>query len=293
MSGVPTVRIAVAAVLLAWSSACSAGADGTSSGSSGSVTNSQTPTGPSTGTSSDTTPPAYDAGPWQPLPGLGRCGPQPPRLAHQRFAQTAVRGPGLVLPAVTAGHGRTVAVLVHQTNGNGFCGWLTFAQRVAQVPGQTALAFDLCGYGQSDCASGSTTIGRQVAQVRAAVDHAQRRLHARRIVLVGASMGGSLVVLAGARDPRVDAVVDLSGPDEWGGAAVHVHGAELRVPLLVAMSRGEHAEEVTAARSLADAAPPGSAFLVPDTGHGYELLETADGRPTALADEVLARIAGR
>lgn len=290
MVQVPLARLVVVTTVLALSAACASSPEG--GGAASARPSGRSAAGTST-TPSHAAGPAYDPGPWQALEGLGRCGPQPPRLAHQRFTPTVVRGPGLVLPAVTAGRGRTVAVLLHQTDGNGFCGWLTFAQRVAQVPGQTALALDLCGYGESDCAAGSTTVGRQVAQVRAAIDYAQQRLHARRVVLVGASMGGSLAVLAAARDHRVDAVVDLSGPDEWGGVSVHRHGAELRAPLLVAMSDRERPEEVTAARSLAHAAPPGSAFARADSGHGYELLEAADGRPTALADQVLARIAGR
>jgi dienelactone hydrolase len=297
MVQVPVLRLAVAAVVLALPTACSSGSGGATAEGARSQEPSTSATGP-TAASPSATPgesatPAYDPGPWRPLRGLGRCGPQPPRLAHERFTTAVVRGPGLVLPAVTAGRGRTVAVLLHQTNGNGFCGWLSFAQRVAQVPGQTALAIDLCGYGQSDCAEGSTTIGRQVAQVRAAIGYARDRLGARRIVLVGASMGGSLAVLAAARDRRVDAVVDLSGPEEWGGAAVHRHGAELRAPLLVAMSDRERPVEIESARALADAAPPGSVFLGADSGHGYELLEAADGRPTPVSDQVLARIAGR
>jgi dienelactone hydrolase len=294
MVQVPVLRLAVAVVVLALAAACSSGSGGSAAGGPRSPGSSTSPTATgSSATPGDTATPAYDPGPWRPLRGLGRCGPQPPRLAHQRFAAAVVRGPGLVLPAVTAGRGRTVAVLLHQTNGNGFCGWLSFAQRVAQVPGQTALAVDLCGYGESDCAEGSTTIGRQVAQVRAAIGYARDRLGARRVVLVGASMGGSLAVLAAARDRRVDAVVDLSGPEEWGGAAVHRHGAELRAPLLVAMSDRERPVEIQSARALVDAAPPGSAFVGAESGHGYELLEAADGRPTPISDQVLARIAGR
>ncbi|MBW8752403.1 MAG: alpha/beta fold hydrolase, partial [Propionibacteriales bacterium] len=114
---------------------------------------------------------------------------------------------------MTIGAGRTVVVLVHQTDGGGFCGWLSFAARIAAVPGQVAVAVDLCGYGQAVCPQGSTAVGRQVEQVRLAIDEAVRRFHPRRVVLVGASMGGSLAVLTAARDHRLDAVVDLSGPD--------------------------------------------------------------------------------
>lgn len=229
--------------------------------------------------------------PWASLPDLGRCGPQPPELAHQRFRQMTLRAPGRQLPAVVTGDGPTVVVLVHQTDGGGFCGWLPFAARIAAVPGQTALAFDLCGYGDADCRAGSTATPRQVAQVRLAIDVAERDLHARRIVLVGASMGGSLTVLSAARDDRVDAAVDLSGPDEWQDVRVSRHAADVPVPLLVAMADDEGPEAVAAARATADAAAPGSAFVSASAGHGYELLEDVDGHPTPIAERVLAWIA--
>jgi dienelactone hydrolase len=198
-----------------------------------------------------------------------------------------------VLPAVTIGRGRTVVVLLHQTDGNGFCGWLSFAAQIAAVPGQAALAFDLCGYGEARCPAGNTDLDHQLAQVSAAIDEAVRRFHPRRLVLVGASMGGSLAVLTAARDHRPDAVVDLSGPDEWRGAVVHERAAGVRAPLLVAMSDGDGADEVAAAEATAEAAGPDSQFVGAEAGHGYVLLEDADGRPTPLSEQVLAWIAGR
>jgi len=234
-----------------------------------------------------------DPGAWAPVAGpLGRCGPQPPRLAHQRYRTFTLRGAGRILPAVAAGHGRTVVVLVHQTSGSGLCGWLDFAGRIADVPGQTAIAFDLCGYATADCPSGNTTLARQVEQVQLGIDAAVHRFHARRVVLVGASMGGSLTVHTAARDRRVDAAVDLSGPDAWDGARVHRRAADVRVPLLVVMADDEGPQEVAAARATAQAAGPGSTFLPAAHGHGYELLQDAAGDPTPVAERVLAWIAG-
>ena len=195
------------------------------------------------------------------------------------------------MPAVTTGRGRTVAVLIHQTDGGGLCGWLDFAARIAEVPGQRALAFDLCGFGDAQCPGGNFAAQRQVDQVRMAIDEAVRS-GARRVVLVGASMGGSLAVLTAAADPRVDAVVDLSGPDAWRGASVHRRAAEVTVPMLVAMADDEAPQEVAAARAAARVAVDGS-FVDVTAGHGYDLLADADGRPTAMADRVLTAVAGR
>jgi dienelactone hydrolase len=244
-------------------------------------------TDPTTAATPADTPGAAE--PWVALGGeLGRCGPQPPRLAAQQFRTLTLRAPGRVLPAVTTGSGGTVVVLVHQTDGGGFCGWLDFAARIAEA-GHTALAFDLCGYGHSNCAEGSTTIAKQVEQVRTAIDAAARRLHARRIVVVGASMGGSVTVHTAARDRRLDAAVDLSGPDGWNDAQVHRSADGVQVPLLVVMADDERAEELTHARETAGAAAHGE-FVEAPSGHGYELLAGADGNPTPIAERVLALI---
>lgn len=249
---------------------------------------------PSTSTPHRPSTPAGSATPWAALPGLGRCGLQPAELRDQHFRRTTLRAPGRTLPAVVAGRGRTVVLLVHQTDGGGLCGWLPFAARIAAVPGQVALAFDLCGYGEARCAAGnSSDATQQVEQVRLAIDTAAHELHARRVVVVGASMGGSLAVLTAAQDPRVDAAVDLSGPEEWRGVHVSRRAADVHVPLLVAMADSEGADAVAAARATAGSAAPGSEFAGADAGHGYELLADADGSPTPIAERVLAWIAAR
>jgi dienelactone hydrolase len=243
-------------------------------------------------TASPTSVESYDPGPWKPLSELERCGPQPPRLADLELRQLTLRSQGRVLPGVLVGRGSTVAILVHQTDGGGFCGWLSFADRIAAVPGQAAVAVDLCGYGAAECADEPVDAAHQVAQVQVVIGQVVRRYHPRRIVLVGASMGGSLAVLTAATDDRVDAVVDLSGPDEWRDATVHEEADKVGVPLLVAMADSDGATEVAAARETVEAAGPDSRFVGAETGHGYALLEESDGRPSAFSDEVLAWIAG-
>lgn len=75
--------------------------------------------------------------------------------------------------------------------------------------GYNLLLFDLRGSGQSD--GSYTTIGyAEPDDVRAAVGFAHARDHGP-IALVGYSMGGSVAVAEGARDPRVTAVVEDSG----------------------------------------------------------------------------------
>lgn len=229
------------------------------------------------------------APPWQVVEGaLGRCGPQPAAVTDTRIDYRVLRDPEVgAIPSVRVGDGPVVAVLLHQTDGNGLCGWLPFAAEVERA-GMTALAIDLCGYGKSACDEAAD----QVDPVAAAVRYARDELDARRVVVVGASMGGSVALIAGATVPGIDAVADLSGPVEWEGMSVVRGGGAVRVPALVAMADTEGPDEVAAATAIAEAAPTGSRFAGAASGHGYELLAELDGTPLPFADEVLAWIAG-
>lgn len=247
--------------------------------------------GPSTAPASSAPPAAA----WGLVRGrLDHCGPQPARVVRQHFHYATLHAPGPSrLPAAWLGRGRMVAVLLHQTSGAGMCGWLGFAERIARDRRLTALMVDLCGYGKARCSHGfGFAAGQQRRQISLAIDYAEQRLHARRIVLVGASMGGSLAVIAAARDHRVDALVDLSGPTEWRDAALADEVPGLDAPVLYAMADTEGPEVVAAARALAGRSPAGSVFVAADSGHGYELLEDVDGRAGPLAPRVLDWIRG-
>ncbi|HEX4308443.1 MAG TPA: alpha/beta fold hydrolase [Acidobacteriaceae bacterium] len=52
-----------------------------------------------------------------------------------------------------------------------------------------------------------------VAWLRVPANAAKERVNAKRIVLVGHSMGGFMAVEAGARDPQIEAVITISGAD--------------------------------------------------------------------------------
>lgn len=230
---------------------------------------------------------------WSTLPGeLARCGPQPSQVAHAGFGYQVLtdRRVGSV-PAVTAGSGRTVAVLLHQTDGGGLCGWLPFASEVVSRPGVAVVAPDLCYYGHARCRVVRDD-AFQTEAVSLAIDLAVRRFHPRRIVVVGASMGGSVALMTAVRDRRVDAAVDLSGPVDWRGIGLVRQGRALRVPVLVSMSDDELRLQVEGTRAIAANAPAGSRFLPAPHGHGYELLRDADGNPGRLAPQVLAWIRG-
>jgi pimeloyl-ACP methyl ester carboxylesterase len=116
---------------------------------------------------------------------------------------------------IDAGHidggGDLCVVLVHGFTGS----WRQpntrrIAARLSRVGG--VIAIDLRGHGRS---GGLSTVGdREVLDVDAAVRHA-RHLGYARVVLVGFSMGGMIVIRHAALVGGVEAVVSVSAPSRW------------------------------------------------------------------------------
>ncbi len=125
------------------------------------------------------------------------------------------------------GRGRTAVVLAHQRPGD-LCQWRSYSKRLARL-GYLAFPFDLRNYGQSQTRRYRSGEGPG-ADVAAAVKLV-RRLGARKVFLVGASLGGSAVLAAGANvQPQVDGVVSVSGAADLASAIESV--PRLRAPVL-------------------------------------------------------------
>ncbi len=108
------------------------------------------------------------------------------------------------------GRGTTAVVFAHERRG-GACDWIPYARRLARL-GYLTIAFDFRGYG----ASQRSTKSRFPADVIAAAK-LSRSLGAKKVVLVGASMGGTAVLVAAANArPAVDGVVAVSAPGIYG-----------------------------------------------------------------------------
>jgi pimeloyl-ACP methyl ester carboxylesterase len=125
------------------------------------------------------------------------------------------------------GRGRTAIVLAHQRPGD-LCQWRSYSKRLDRL-GYLAFAFDLRNYGQSQRRGYRSGEG-PAADVAAAVKLV-RRLGARKVFLVGASLGGSAVLAAGANvAPQVDGVISVSGAADLANAVESV--PRLRAPVL-------------------------------------------------------------
>jgi pimeloyl-ACP methyl ester carboxylesterase len=137
---------------------------------------------------------------------------------------------GVRLAGHRFGRGSTAVVFAHQSRGDA-CQWIPYARQLGNR-GYLAIAFDFRGYGDSQRNAGYTN-RRLPAEVIAAAK-LSRALGAKKVVLVGASMGGTAVVVAAASArPTVDGVIAVSAPSGFG----YMHGVDaarkLRMPVLI------------------------------------------------------------
>jgi DNA-binding PadR family transcriptional regulator/dienelactone hydrolase len=175
---------------------------------------------------------------------------------------------GIRLAGHVWGSGDVGVVLAHQSDGS-VCEWRGYAARLARL-GYRVLALDFRGYGESQSASFLAS-NRQGGDVAAAVRYL-RGHGAKRVLLVGASLGGSAVIQAGANvRPHVDGVVAVSAADYLLDAPRSA--ARLTVPVLYVAGKldGELARE---ARHLYSLTPSrAKSILIADSGwHGTQLV---------------------
>lgn len=169
--------------------------------------------------------------------------------ASERRAMFLLRGPGRDrLAAVSIGTGRVAVVLAHQSNGS-LCQWWPYARTLAAR--FRVVAFDFDGAGASPSGDGNYA-GEVAAAAKWARQHGSRR-----IVVMGASMGGTAVMVAAARlGDSVSGVIDLSGPAEFAGMNALGAARRVHVPALFAYGTQDlgfaadvrHVRAATAAR---------------------------------------------
>jgi pimeloyl-ACP methyl ester carboxylesterase len=171
------------------------------------------------------------------------------------------------------GDGRTAVVLSHQVDGN-LCQWLAFGRRLAGI-GYSALAFDFRSYGQSQYI-GSRRANRIAGDVAAAARY-MRKHGARKVFLVGASMGGTATLAAGANvKPPVAGVVSVSGPATFGGADAAAAVPRLKVPVLY-LAAADDSGFVDDARALykTTSSSDKSIAILPGSDHGVALVASS------------------
>jgi pimeloyl-ACP methyl ester carboxylesterase len=184
----------------------------------------------------------------------------------------SVPAPGERLPAVVLGAGgASTGVVFANESASIACGWLPYARTVARGPVRS-LVFDYGAASRED-------------EVLAAARYL-RSTGARRVVLVGASIGGRAVVTAAARAGRgpIDAVVSLSGERILGAQRdLMLDARRLRVPTLwVSSANDGYTNFATETRQLYRGARgharPDRLLVVGGDDHGIDLLTGPQAR---------------
>jgi pimeloyl-ACP methyl ester carboxylesterase len=195
-----------------------------------------------------------------------------------RFADGA---DGTIAGLAMGAPGGTWVVLAHMAGGD-VCQWLAYGRQL-DTAGYRVLALDLPGNGAS---TDTSRVTNDAAVVRAA-DYVRTRQRAGRVVVMGASMGGTAVLAAApAVTPPVAGVVSLSAPASYAGVAAGDPVRRLSVPVLYVAGALE-SDFAPAARRFADDTPAGTPkklLLVDGSSHHGTALLRSDEVLTAVRE---------
>jgi hypothetical protein len=154
--------------------------------------------------------------------------------------------------SIVVGTGKVGIVLAHQYEQD-LCEWAPYAHELAKK-GYLAISFSF-----------GTDLVADVVGAAAEL----RAKGATRVILVGASMGGTTVVAAALKiKPAVAAVVDLSGPAQWEGVSSIDAAPKLTMPAMFVASREDQpfVDDIRVVYATATKSP-GRKLLIRD---GYE-----------------------
>lgn len=174
------------------------------------------------------------------------------------------------LHGIERGRGTVGVVLAHML-GSSQAAWTPFADDLAGE-GFHVLTFDFRGHGLSQGTRAPDLAGLDLAAAVARL----RSLGATKILLVGASLGGTAAITVAAEEDTAG-VVAISAPDRIDGLDAIAAVRSVREPKLFIVAEGDARRYTAAARALLAAAPdPKRLQVIEDaTGHGTDLLTDA------------------
>ena len=193
---------------------------------------------------------------------------------------------GEQLYAVGAGTGRTGVVLVHGSGSRGICNWANELGWMSQA-GLNVVGYDQSCIGESTCQGEA----RPVQDLLAVVADLRRR-GASKVVVVGASAGGALPLVA-AVQPRsgISSVVSLSAVLEAPVDDVRASEAvpSIRVPVLYVLAADDTASSPAEVRSFEKRTRGSRLVLLPSgSGHAQAVLYDSSGsRPSSFRQTFL------
>ena len=174
---------------------------------------------------------------------------------HAREVVFAVDGRQVV--GAEFGSGSVGVVMAHEFMAN-LCGWVAYAEHLSTL-GYRALAFDFGGELVDDVAGAAEQVVHDGAS---------------RVVLMGASMGGTASLVAAQTYPaHVVAVASLSGPANYLGIDALAAVRHLTIPVLFMVAQQDYAFSADASTLYDACASPHKYLQVyPGNDHGTELL---------------------
>ncbi len=182
---------------------------------------------------------------------------------EEGVALTFPTADGLTLEGRRFGSGPDFVVLAHMRPAD-MDSWFDVAATLA-TEGYSALPFNFRGYGASEGSGFAVAV-----DVEAAIDEAVA-LGAERVMLIGASMGGTGVIVAATERP-VLGVVTLSAPDAFEGADALAAASLLQVPTLLVAGEGNLPYPDDAAAIAAASPSPAEVVVLSGDQHGTNLL---------------------
>ncbi len=203
--------------------------------------------------------------------------PLPPARAHATISFRT--DDGVTIRGYQFGNGRAVVVFSHMY-GTDQRIWFALAEELARR-GYTAITYDYRGIGQS---GGKFVIAETYRDALAAIAYATRRGR-RPVILIGASMGGTVSLKAAALRP-VQGVVVIASAMRFRGLDVRPHLPTLRTPKLFIAGAGDQPFADSARSMHALTPPPKMLRLYPTAAHGTYLFDTRHG--PAIQAEILA-----
>jgi pimeloyl-ACP methyl ester carboxylesterase len=176
------------------------------------------------------------------------------------------------LAGVLLGTGKTGMVLAHQNNAD-HCQWAPYAVESVRA-GYRVLTFDFAGFGRSP-----TGVGNDDTVLAAA--GFLRAQGVTSIALVGASMGGTAVLVAAPRiTPPVAGVISLSAPATFKGEDATAAVTRLGVPVLYAACERDlpYGTDAATLYAATPAGVPRTLLVVPGCSkHGVQLTDPGGG----------------
>jgi alpha/beta superfamily hydrolase len=171
------------------------------------------------------------------------------------------------LQGVERGRGPVGIVLAHML-GSSQAAWEPILNDLTDA-GFHVLTFDFRGYGLSegvrDPSRGAIDLGGAVAKIRS--------LGATRVLVAGASMGGTAAIVVAA-SADLGGVISISGPAQIGSLDAAAAVGKVREPTLFVVGKGDDARYTGAAQTLFAAAHEPKRIEVIDgtAAHGTDLL---------------------